>query len=234
MTKAGNIGRGLPPPQVHSLQQKEAQKTKQQAQQTKISQSDQARLAQQAGFSAQQKKKGLNIGDSSKTPIPLPDDDVDPDSWTADMLEGAQSDLAMASTQLEDISKTKDAEMGSTLVGSSFMPNEDGLADLQDLADRPPPQPMPLEEVTTSVERLFAIKLDDEVSVGHRILVAGLVAAGEASAVDFAGGKINEQKLAAGIQKVTERSNQSVGEAQKNIKGIDRELNVQRTFVFRR
>jgi hypothetical protein len=88
--------------------------------------------------------------------------------------------------------------------------------------------------VTTNVERLFSIKLDKEVPLGHKVLAAGLVAAGESGSVDVEKGKLNEKKLAAGVQKVTERSNQAVGEAQKNIKGIDRELNVQRTFVHRR
>jgi hypothetical protein len=47
-------------------------------------------------------------------------------------------------------------------------------------------------------------------------------------------GSLNEKKLAKGLQKVTERGNQAVGEAQRMNKGIDRELNVQRTFVFKR
>jgi len=36
------------------------------------------------------------------------------------------------------------------------------------------------------------------------------------------------------LRKVTEKGNQSVGQAQKMNKGIDQQLNLQRTFVFKR
>jgi hypothetical protein len=235
VTKANKVG-GVVPQRADQLQQKEADQAKQQGQQSKIAATDQARLAQQAGFSraARKKKKGLDVGDSSRAPIPLPDDDLDDESWTAERLDNAQQTLGMASAQFEEVAKTDGAEMGETVVGSSFLPTEDGLVELEDLAKRPAPEPIPMDEVTTNVERLFQIKLDAEVPLGHKVLAAGLVAAGEAGSVDVDKGKLNEKKLAAGVQKVTERSNQAVGEAQKNIKGIDRELNVQRTFVHRR
>ena len=235
MTKANKVG-GVVPQRADQLQQKEADQAKQQAQQSKIASTDQARIAQQAGFSraARKKKKGLDIGDSSRAPIPLPDDDLDDESWTAGRLDDAQQTLGMASAQFEEVAKADGAEMGETVVGSSFLPTEDGLAELEDLAKRPAPEPIPMDEVTTNVERLFNIKLDAEVPLGHKVLAAGLVAAGESSSVDVDKGKLNEKKLAAGVQKVTERSNQAVGEAQKMNKGITTELNVQRTFVFKR
>ncbi len=226
------------PQRAEQLQQKEAEQAKQQAQQQKIASTDQARIAQQAGFAraGRKKKKGLDIGDSSKAPIPLPDDELDNESWTAERLDNAQQTLGMASAQFEEVAKADRANsnLGETVVGSSFLPTEQGLAELEDLGKRPAPEPIPMDEVTTNVERLFAIKLDKEVPLGHKVLAAGLVAAGECGSVDVDKGKLNEKKLAAGVQKVTERSNQAVGEAQKNIKGIDRELNVQRTFVHRR
>lgn len=239
MTKANEIRPGMLPQQVQNLQQKEAAKAKEQAQQAKVSQTDQARIAQQAGFTragAKKKGKGFDVGDSSRSPIPLPDDDVDPDSWAHERLDDAQKSLGLASTQFEEITKTDapNADLAGSVVGSSFLPTEAGLEELEDLAKRPAPTPIPLDEVTTNVERLFKIKLDDEVSVGHKVLATGLVVAGEASSVDVGGGKLNEKKLAGGIQKVTERSNQAVGEAQKMNKGINRELNVQRTFMFKR
>ncbi len=237
MTKANEIRPGMLP-QVPTLQEQEAQKA-QQAQQQKISQTDQARIAQQAGFvraQKQQKKKGLDIGDSSRAPIPLPDDDVDPDSWTAEHLDGARENLTLASAQFDEISKSEnpDEDMAGTVVGSSFLPTEEDVGRLDTLAKRPAPEPIPLDEVTTNVERLFRIKLDKDVPTGHKLLAAGLVAAGESGSVDVAQGRLNEQKLAAGIQKVTEKSNQAVGEAQRMSKGIGRELNVQRTFVHKR
>ena len=238
MVKANEIRPGvLPQPTTPTLQEKEAQKAKLQEQQ-KISSQDQARIAQQAGFHRlkQQTKKRFDVGDSSRAPIPLPDDDVQDEAWTPERMDKAQESLGLASAQFEEVTKTDDPSVtiGATAVGGSFLPTEEGLAELDELAKRPAPTPLPLDEVTTNVERLFNIKLDDEVSVGHRVLATGLVVAGEAGSVDVDKGKLNEKKLAGGIKKVTERGNQAVGEAQKMSKGINRELNVQRTFVHKR
>jgi hypothetical protein len=238
VTKANEIRPGVLPTGP-SLQEGEAERVAQQAQKQRISQADQARIAQQAGFvRAQQKKrpKGFDVGDSSHSPIPLPEDDVDPEQWSAERLDGAQQNLSLASAQFAEVAaeETPAVDLAGSVVGSSFLPTEEDLASLDDLANRPAPQPTPLEEMSTDVERLFHIKLDKEVPPGHRLLAAGLVAAGELGSVSVDKGRLDEKKLAAGIQKVTEKSNQAVGEAQKMSKGIDRELNVQRTFVHKR
>ncbi len=236
MPKANGIG-GIKPQQAQSLQQKEAQKVEQQ-QKAGVSKQDAARLAQQAGFTrAAYKKKGSpNVGDSSRAPIPLPDDDVDPNAWSNEKLDGAQKSLGLASAQFGEIARAEDTEpnIGATAIGSSFLPIEDSITEMEDLAKRPAPEAIPMEEVTSNVERLFNIKLDEEVPLGHKILATGLVVAGEAGSVDVGQGRLDEKKLAGGLQKVTERSNQSVGEAQKMNEGINRELNVQRTFMFKR
>jgi hypothetical protein len=225
------------PQQAPSLEQKEAQKAKEQVLQQRISSSDQARIAQQAGFSraARKKAKALDIGDSSRAPIPLPDDDVDNESWSSERLDTAQKSLGLATAQFEEIAEGEEAaDIGEAVMGGSFSPTEQGVAQLEDLAQRSVPAAPTTSEMTANMERLFAIKLDEEVPIGHKLLAAGLVAAGESGWVSVDKGRLNANKLAAGIQKVTERSNQAVGEAQKNIKGIDRELNVQRTFVYKR
>ncbi len=54
-------------------------------------------------------------------------------------------------------------------LGSSFLPTENGTAGLQALADRAPPEPVALEDVTTDVKRLFNIELKDEVPLGHKV-----------------------------------------------------------------
>ena len=239
MVKANEIRpSGLPPPVTPGLQEKEADKAKL-LQQQKVSTQDQARIAQQAGFhrvKQQVKKGGPDIGDSSRSPIPLPDDDTDDEAWTPERLDKAQENLGLASAQFEEVTKTDDPNVtiGAAAVGGSFLPTEAGLADLDKIAKRPTPEPLPLDEVTTNVERLFHIKLDDKVPVGHKVLATGLVVAGESGSVDVDKSGLNEKKLAAGLKKVTERGNQAVGEAQKMSKGINRELNVQRTFVHKR
>ncbi len=114
------------------------------------------------------------------------------------------------------------------------MPTEADVERLDELAKREAPEPVLLEEASSSVERLFHIPLPAEVPAGHRMVAMGLVVAGEKESVHVEKGGLNEQKLAHGMQRVTERSNQAVGEAQRMSKGISKELSVQRTFVFKR
>lgn len=221
------------------LSQVEAQKVRD-ASAKRIAAADAARVAQQAGFQRMGKritKRGFDIGDSSHAPIPIPDDGTeDTDVWTQERLDRAQENLTMASAQFADAARGPEAggSLGEAVVGSSFLPTEDGVAGLQQLAEKAAPEPVALEDVTTDVKRLFNIELKDEVPLGHKVLATGLVVAGEAGCVQVEEGGLNERNLADGLQKVTERGNHAVGEAQKMSKGINRELNVQRTFVFKR
>ena len=205
----------------------EAQKTRD-ATARRIASQDAARIAQQAGFQrlGTSKKRGFDVGDSSRAPIPIPDEQ-DEDVWTQERLDNAQENLALASAQFAEAARGPEAggSLAEALAGSSFLPTEDGVSGLQGLAEQEPPPSVALEDVTTDVKRLFNIELKDEVPLGHKVLATGLVVAGEAGCVQVEEG---------GLQKVTERGNQAVGEAQKMSKGINRELNVQRTFVFKR
>ena len=239
MPKTGGINPGqfLPQskPDVHG-----AEKAKVKTEQGKaLSSADAARLASQAGFQRLRKKgahKGLDIGDSSAAPIPLPGDDVDAESWSQERLDSAQGSMALANAQFGEIADADGAEasIGATLVGSSFMPIEDDITEMEDLAARPPPKPLPmLDEMSNSVSQLFGIELPAETPVGHRVLAAGLLVAGEKDAVQVKEKALDERDLAGGIKKVSERSNQAVGEAQKMSKGINRELNLQRTMFKR-
>ena len=125
--------------------------------------------------------------------------------------------------------------MAAALVGSYFMPTDEDLEEMEDLAHRKPRQPVPmLEEVSTNVGKLFGIELPEDVPVGHKVLAAGLVVAGERESVKVDKGGLKEDDLAGGIKKVTERGNQAVTEAQNMNKGITKELAVQRTFMFKR
>ena len=220
-----------------TIQQKEAEKAKSQ-QNKAISSSDRARLASQAGFQRMRRakgKKGLDIGDSSDAPIPLPGDELDPDAWSQEKLDSAQGSLALAGSQFGDIAETEGADLAESVVGSSFMPVEEDLDEMQRLADLEPQEPAPmLEEVSTDVGRLFGIELGEKSPPGHKVLAAGLVVAGEPDSVQVEEGKLREKELAGGIEKVTKRGNQAVGEAQKMSKGINREVNRQRTLIVKR
>ncbi len=223
--------------QPKTLQEKEQEKVLQQQVRGRVSAQDAARIAQQAGFhKTQQKKRGLDIGDSSRAPIPIPDESDTEVDFSPQTLAQAQHNLTLATTQLGEAQAGAEAgaPIAETMVGSSFLPTEDGVARMQALADKAAPEPIPLDEVTTSVRHLFNIDMGDEVPMGHKMLVTGLVVAGEAGSVEVNKGGVNEQKLAQGLQKVAERSNQAVGEAEKMTKGVSRELNLQRTFVSKR
>jgi hypothetical protein len=180
----------LPGQQPAALHDKEQAKVVQQQQRPpgKISAQDAARLAQQAGFQRAQKKlRGLDLGDSSRSPIPVPDDEVDTEAWSPERLESAQQHMSLAGTQLDEAAKAPEGkDLGEALAASTFMPTDDGVKRLQDLADRPAQEPVPMAEVTANVRSLFGIPLADDIPLGHALLVTGLVVAGEAGAVEVA------------------------------------------------
>ena len=100
MVKAGEVREPLGPLPLQNLQQKEADKVKKEQASKATSAADAARIASQAGFQRAQRKKGkLDVGDSSRAPIPLPDDDIDSEAWSAERLNGAQESLGLASAQ---------------------------------------------------------------------------------------------------------------------------------------
>ncbi|MEZ4270076.1 MAG: hypothetical protein R3C68_01125 [Myxococcota bacterium] len=239
MVKAGNVdGPSVKAQQGTTLQQKEAEQVKSQNQQ-RVSSQDAARLASQAGFQRLRKKsgKGFDVGDSSHSPIPIPDDELDSGVWSQDRLDDARGNMTLASAQFGEIAKGTEGTtpLGEVVVGSSFMPIEDDIADMQAIADRESQEAMPaLQEVSHDVDKLFGIRLHENIPVGHRVLAAGLVVAGEPESVKVKDDGLEEKELASGLEKVTKRGNQSVSEAQKMSKGINREINFQRTRMFKR
>ncbi len=238
MVKANNIG---PSKGVTSLQQKEAQQVKQdiaKGPKGKITAQDAARIASQAGFKrlGAKKRKGFNVGSSADQENPLPEDELDLEAWSQEGLESAQGSLTLAGSQLGDIAKAgaEGVSMGAALVGGTYLPTEEDIAEMEDLAERKP-TPIPLmEEVSNSVNQLFGIELNEDVPVGHRVLATGLLVAGEQDAVEVENGQLNEGSLAGGVEKVTKRGNQAVDDAGRMNKGIDQEINRNRTFMYRR
>ena len=228
-----NLHRAVEKP---SLQQAEAEQGKIQKQK-RVSAQDAARMASQAGFQRTRKKgKGIDIGDSSQAPIPLPDDELDPEAWSQEGPEDAQGSLALAGAQFGEVAKAPEGgvSIGEAVVGSSFMPVEEDIAELQKIAERAPePVPM-LDEVTGNMASLFGIELGEDVPVGHRVLATGLVVAGEGDSVEVEDGAIKEKEMAGGLEKVTRKGHEAVDQAKTMNKGINKELNVQRTFMFKR
>jgi hypothetical protein len=237
MAGPGDIRSGKAGPiQVPATEQK-AQAQVQKKDAKKVSPQDAARLAQQAGFHKSKRGRGgFDVGDSSQAPIPLPDDELDPDAWSQQGLDNAQQTLSSAGPQLESaIADLKDGlGLGEAFVEGAFMPTEKDLARLQALKEREPePQP-DMDSVSESLKNLFGVEFNEDMSVAERAMAVGLMVAGQSEQVKIDDGTINREELLAGLRKVTEKGNQSVGQAQKMNKGIDQQLNLQRTFVFKR
>lgn len=248
MVKSSGLPTGATPGQLQRMQQEQSEvvnkRDKQKAQQQtkeKLSSADAARLASQAGFQRMkkgEKKKGFDVGDGSSQQFSLPQEELDTEAWSQERLESAQGSLALANSQLGEVAGQAGAaatNMAATILAGAFSATEEDLAELEDLAERKPRHEIPsLEEISGSISNLFGIQLGEDVPVGHKVLAAGLVVAGEPSAIKVDKGKLGEPELAAGMQKVTKRGNQAVSDAQRMNKGVSQQLNLQRTFVFKR
>lgn len=233
MSKSGRIDGHRPVvPQQTNLNDVEAQKLRQQ---NKLSPADQARLAAQAGFQrlgAHKKRRGKSVDDAGESYL-APDEQVDPDDWNQETLERAQTNLSLATAQFEEIAQ-EGGDIGEAVVGGSFLPTEGDVDRMQLLADREPPPPVELEDVNTDVKRFFDIEFGDGTPTGHKLLAAGLLVAGEGESVEVVEGATNEAKLAAGVKKVAEKGNQAVTQAQMMNKGINQQVNYNRTLIVKR
>ena len=123
--------------------------------------------------------------------------------------------------------------LGQSMVENMFMPTEKDLGRLQALKERESEEQPDLAQVGSGLEKLFGLKLEGA-SPQEIALAVGLVVAGEKESLGAPEGDLDRAGLLEGVRKVTEKGNQAVGQAQKMNKGIDEQLNVQRTFMFRR
>ena len=234
----------LPPGVTPALNQTEQAQVKQDKK-DKLRSQDASRLAQQAGFQKvdKGKKKKLALGDSSQAPIPLPDDDLDPDAWSQQGLESAEQALSSADAKIEQaFSEVQEGAegrgLGLNLLESSFVPVEEDLGRLKAISEREAEMGEEnyerLKVVGKSVGALFGIQFGDNTPVAHQVMAAGLVVAGEPETVVQDGDNLDEKKLANGVQKVTSNGNKAVRKAKSMNQGIGKELSVHRTMVFKR
>ena len=217
-----------------STQQQPAETQNQQAKK-KMSAQDAARVAQQAGFhKSTRQKKRFDLGDSSQAPIPLPEDELDPDAWSQQALENAQQLLGGAAPQLEQAgAELGEIGLAQALLENMFVPTEKDLGRLQALKERESEEEPDLSLVGAGLAARFGLKTEG--ASPHEIALAvGLVVAGQTEGLQGPDGDLDRAGLLEGVRKVTEKGNQAVGQAQKMNKGIDEQLNVQRTFMFRR
>ncbi len=269
MAGPGDIRGKLPPGLIHrplsdaggeelgTAEQKKVKADKAKAQAAKNA----GRLAQQAGFGRVHgaRKRGVDLGDSANTPIPLPGDDVDPDAWEQQALDDAQAALSSSQGNLEEVLSELAAErpLGEALLGASFMPSEADLSRLQAIVGRlsddseqstddrdaagttdgrpsDDDSPFDLQTIAAQLGDGFGVELPDGASLGDAIVSAGIVVSGEAAALGADCGGASAQNIVASVRTVTKKCNQAVERAQKLNKGIGIELSQHRTMVFKR
>ncbi|MEE2960127.1 MAG: hypothetical protein VYA34_05235 [Myxococcota bacterium] len=196
----------------------------------KLSGADAARIAEQAGFQKEKKKRGLNLGDSSQAPIPLPEDEVNLELWDQRRLEALHESLGNIGSELGEAKAGESDEIGGAILEGVFLPTEASNQKLEKITARVKERQdfsMDDEAVSASLGAM-GIEVKDA-GAGENLLRAGLLVSGQADKASLSG---NELLNAA--RQVVEDANGAVGQAQKMNKGIDLQLNMNRTFMFNR
>jgi hypothetical protein len=206
----------------------------------KMSAADAERLISQAGYqrnSGRKRDKNIDVGDSSQAPIPLPVDDVDESQWEGRSLDDAQEDLTLQGATFaqvaEELGDIEDpATLWKKLLAHTFKPTEEDVAKLQAL-ESAAPEPLDLETVHASVGSHFGVKLEGA-GQGPTLVAAALLVAGVHDAVQTTPVGLAPQALARGIQKVVQSGHKAVDSAKSMNQGINKNLSMHRTFVFKR
>ena len=209
----------------------------------KNSAAEMERMVAQTGFARTGRKRngrGFDLEDNTQAPIPLPVDEVDESSWEQRTLDDAQEQLTLQSHELqhlaEDVANEGEGELGlfGRLIQRSFKPVQEGVEGLQKLANAAPPAQQPgMAQVASSIHSMFGIKMGD-VPNGPAMVAAALVVAGMPDAVQPEGDSLEANRLSQGMQKLVENSSSAVEGARGMSSGINKQLAVHRTFMFKR
>ena len=140
---------------------------------------------------------------------------------TAATTEGKNLQEALHETAFAPVA----ADIGKLAALKARLDDEEG--------DEPTPAAI-TEQLRARLHSSFGVNLDPDAPFAKVALSAGLLVAGAAETIDDRNGGTSDGNLAAGIKAVTEKSNQAIERAQKLNKGIDVQLSVQRTMVFKR
>jgi hypothetical protein len=212
---------------------------------------DAERLVSQAGYqrtSGKKRDKGFDLGDSTQAPIPLPADDTDAAEWSQGALQEAQEELTRQGSAFMQAAKDLPADadlevLWQRVVSQSFADTPEHLAKLAEgqaeASTEPTGASLQLAQMQGHAEALFGKTLGNT-EPGAALVAAALMVAGASDAVDVvpgaAGGRdtLNATKLAAGVQNVVKGGHTAVEDARKMNQGIDKNLSIHRTFVFKR
>lgn len=216
---------------------------------------DAERLMSQAGFARSKKKRpgDLDMGDSSQAPIPLPDDDVDAQVWSAEALTQVQAQLGVQSSLLRTVRQEGGTEGGlrglwQAMVGAAFGEGShdagslaEETARLQALMDNPPPDAQVLLQMAQGAQAHFGIELT-ALEPGAQMMAASLLVAGQKEQVAVvadpaqagAPKQLDRNKLTAGVESVLDGGRAAVDDGRRMNEGVVKHLAMHRTFVAKR
>lgn len=216
----------------------------------RVNAADAERLVSQAGFARAGKKRRpgeLDVGDASQAPIPLPEDDVAPETWSAEALALVQTQLGGQAAALGR-ARTRGAgtkgrlrALFAALVEQSAgeEPSEADAARLAALGEGVPPDAAALGALARDTRAHFGLELTG-LDVGAQLLAASMLVGGHASQVavlpqaEASAPELDGERLADGVQRVLDGGRDAVDDGRRMNDGVSRQLSMHRTFVFKR
>lgn len=190
---------------------------------------DAARVVQGAGFvrPGASKRKSADASDPLSGQLVLPDSELDLDAQSLESLKSSLARTEEMAGKLMGIEQAPGESSPSAFCEAllTFSPEKElYLREIAERATEPLPDALEdaLKEALLSLgERASPGATTAELLVQLSAKVAGLPAEASSDVITAA-------------RSLCKKANQSVGQAQKMIQGIDQQLSVHRTFVFRR
>lgn len=190
---------------------------------------DAARVAQGAGFVRQgvQKKRAGDASDPLSGQLVLPESELDLDAQSMAALKSCLERTEGMAAQLGGLQGSNSSDGPQSLCESLVGFTPDNQIRLEALSQREgEPAPEGMEEALRSALRALGEAPGSGASIAELLVQLSAKVAGLPP--DASGDVITAART------LCKKANQSVGQAQKMINGIDQQLSVHRTFVFRR
>ena len=190
---------------------------------------DAARVAQGAGFvrPGAQRKRSADASDPLSGQLVLPESELDLDSQSMAALKSCLERAEGMAAKLGGPDGSSDSRGAESLCEALVTFTPDTELRLKALSERDQePAPSGLEEALRTALENLGENPSSGASVAELLVklsakVAGLPDEASGDAISAA-------------RSLCKKANQSIGQAQKMINGIDQQLSVHRTFVFRR
>ena len=190
---------------------------------------DAARVAQGAGFvrPGASKRKSADASDPMSGQLVLPESELDLDAQSLESLKSCLERTEALAGKLSGLDSTQDSDGPNALCEALMTFSPERELQLKQVAEREvEPVPDDLEDALKAALHSLGESFDSNATTAALLIqlsakVAGLPAESSSDVITAA-------------RSLCKKANQSVGQAQKMIKGIDQQLSVHRTFVFRR